>query len=169
VQTNNAGDDMEDMELSDEELMLTSTVVYGFSLSDKLWREFFHGFPSDFLTCLIDAVEFDVEKIQDVEWNNDAFANLVLPSSRKDLLRCLVEAHHRELGFDDFIKGKGHGLVINLFGPPGVGACFIPLPQSLYLTEIVFNRKNFLGGSDKRTRQAPSLRDWWWGPWDESG
>ena len=22
-----------------------------------------------------------------------------------------------ELGFDDFIKGKGHGLVVNLFGP----------------------------------------------------
>ena len=23
--------------------------------------------------------------------------------------------------FDDFIRGKGQGLVINLFGPPGVG------------------------------------------------
>ncbi len=67
------------------------------------------------------AVEFDVEKISDVEWNKDAFTNLVLPTDRKDLLQSLVEAHHRELGFDDFIKGKGHGLVINLFGPPGVG------------------------------------------------
>jgi hypothetical protein len=66
-------------------------------------------------------VEFNVEKIEDVDWNQDAFANLVLPSSRKDLLRSLVEAHHKELGFDDFIKGKGHGLVINLFGPTGVG------------------------------------------------
>jgi hypothetical protein len=66
-------------------------------------------------------VEFNVEKIEDVDWNQDAFANLVLPSSRKDLLQSLVEAHHKELGFDDFIKGKGHGLVINLFGPPGVG------------------------------------------------
>lgn len=69
-------------------------------------------------------VEFNIELIQDVEWNNDAFANLVLPDGRKDLLQSLVEAHHRELGFDDFIKGKGHGLLINLFGPPGVGKTF---------------------------------------------
>ncbi|KAG7443460.1 P-loop containing nucleoside triphosphate hydrolase protein [Guyanagaster necrorhizus] len=95
-----------DVELTDEELLVTPTVVFGFSLSDKLW------------------LEFDVEKISDVEWNKDAFANLVLPTDRKDLLQSLVEAHHRELGFDDFIKGKGHGLVINLFGPPGVGKTF---------------------------------------------
>ncbi|KAF9013017.1 hypothetical protein BDZ89DRAFT_1223031, partial [Hymenopellis radicata] len=47
----------------------------------------------------------------------DAFTNLVLPTDRKDLLQSLVEAHHRELGFDDFNKGKGHRLAINLFGP----------------------------------------------------
>lgn len=57
-------------------------------------------------------------------WNDEAFANLVLPTSHKSLLQSLVEAHHHELGFDDFIRGKGHGLVINLFGPPGVGKTF---------------------------------------------
>jgi len=68
------------------------------------------------------AVEFNVEKIQPIEWNDEAFANLVLPSDRKMLLQSLVEAHNAELsGFDDFIKGKGRGLVVNLFGPPGVG------------------------------------------------
>ena len=66
-------------------------------------------------------VEFNVEKIQDVEWSEDAFDNLVLPHGHKHLLRSLVEAHHKEIGFDDFIKGKGQGLVVNLFGPPGVG------------------------------------------------
>jgi SpoVK/Ycf46/Vps4 family AAA+-type ATPase len=76
----------------------------GFSLSDKLW------------------LEFNVEKVQPIEWNEEAFANLVLPSDRKMLLQSLVEAHNAELcGFDDFIKGKGRGLVVNLFGPPGVG------------------------------------------------
>ncbi|KAK7030336.1 hypothetical protein VNI00_014193 [Paramarasmius palmivorus] len=93
-------------ELSDEELLLIPTTVYGFSLSDKLW------------------LEFDVEKISDVRWNSEAFTNLILPDGRKQLLQSLVEAHHMELGFDDFIKGKGHGLVINLFGPPGVGKTF---------------------------------------------
>jgi replication-associated recombination protein RarA len=39
-------------------------------------------------------------------------------------LKSLIETHHEQLDFDDFIKGKGHGLVINLFGPPGVGKTF---------------------------------------------
>jgi SpoVK/Ycf46/Vps4 family AAA+-type ATPase len=69
-------------------------------------------------------VEFDVTKVEDVEWNTEAFEHLVLPTSHKNLLQSLVEAHHAELGFDDFIRGKGQGLVINLFGPPGVGKTF---------------------------------------------
>lgn len=45
----------------------------------------------------------------------------VLPSNRKDQLQSLVEAHTRDVGFDDFVPEKGQGLVINLFGAPGVG------------------------------------------------
>ena len=69
-------------------------------------------------------MEFSVEKIQDIDWNEDAFNNLVLPHDHKYLLQSLVQAHNNEIGFDDFIKGKGHGLVVNLFGPPGVGEFF---------------------------------------------
>ncbi|KAJ6611825.1 hypothetical protein B0H10DRAFT_1952717 [Mycena sp. CBHHK59/15] len=58
------------------------------------------------------SVEFDVEKIESMEWNNDVFANLVLQMDCK------------ELGFNNFIKGKGYGLVINLFGPLGIGKTF---------------------------------------------
>ena len=66
-------------------------------------------------------VEFNIEHVQPITWNDEAFENLVLPEDHKVLLRTLVEAHDSETGFDDFIEGKGHGLVINLFGPPGVG------------------------------------------------
>ena len=45
----------------------------------------------------------------------------MLPADRKTLLRSLIEAHDSDSGFDDFVRGKGQGLVINLFGPPGVG------------------------------------------------
>ncbi|PFH47284.1 hypothetical protein AMATHDRAFT_50422 [Amanita thiersii Skay4041] len=93
-------------ELSEEDLLITSTLVYGFSLSDKLW------------------FEFNIDLVRDVEWNDDAFKNLVLPVDRKNLLQSLVEAHHKGVGFDDFIKEKGQGLVVNLFGPPGVGKTF---------------------------------------------
>ena len=86
---------------------------YTLNLSAELSAEMFIFYLS--------SVEFSVEKIQDIEWNEDAFNNLVLPHDHKYLLQSLVQAHHNEIGFDDFIKGKGHGLVVNLFGPPGVG------------------------------------------------
>lgn len=91
-------------EPTEEDLLIATAVLYGFSLTDKLW------------------LELNVAHVQPITWNVDAFENLVLPAGRKMLLQSLVEAHNAELsGFDDFVKGKGRGLVINLFGPPGVG------------------------------------------------
>jgi hypothetical protein len=114
------------VELTDEDLLLTPSVVFGFSLNVKVW------------------LEFDVEKIQDVEWSEDAFDNLVLPHDQKYLLRSLIEAHHKEIGFDDFIKGKGQGLVVNLFGPPGVGKTFSAEATS----EFVHRPLYVVGGGD---------------------
>ena len=122
MQTQSA-DDTAEVEVKEEDLLLAPTVVFGFSLVDKIWRTSIFLSPRERPLTRI-TVEFDVDRIQDVDWNDDAFANLVLPTDRKDLLRSLVEAHHRGIGFDDFIKGKGHGLVVNLFGPPGVGKTF---------------------------------------------
>ncbi|PPR04913.1 hypothetical protein CVT24_007157 [Panaeolus cyanescens] len=121
-----------DVELTEEDLLLTPTVVFGFSLSDKVW------------------LEFNVEKIQDVDWNLDAFDNLVLPGDRKNLLQSLVEAHRKEVGFDDFIKGKGHGLVVNLFGPPGVGKTFSAEATSEHVRRPLY----VIGGGDLGTTAA---------------
>jgi hypothetical protein len=113
---------IQDDELEDDDLILASPVLYGFSLLDKIWRKFLFFLNNDFfIYLLICLVEFNVEKILPIEWNTEAFENLVLPANRKELLRTLVEAHTRDLGFDDFVQGKGQGLVINLFGNPGVG------------------------------------------------
>ncbi|KAF7341709.1 AAA domain-containing protein [Mycena sanguinolenta] len=122
----------ETVELTAEDLLLTPTIVYGFSLSDKIW------------------LEFDVTKVLPVQWNEDAFANLVLPADRKTLLRSLVEAHHEEAGFDDFVKGKGAGLVVNLFGPPGVGKTFSAEATSEHVKRPLY----VIGGGDLGTRAA---------------
>lgn len=63
--------------------------------------------------------------MQPFEWNNEAYENLVIPSEQKMLLTTLVEAHNSSPAtkFDDFVEGKGLGLVINLFGNPGTGMC----------------------------------------------
>lgn len=40
VQTQ-SNDDTPDIELTDDDLLLTPSVVFGFSLADKVWREFY--------------------------------------------------------------------------------------------------------------------------------
>jgi hypothetical protein len=89
--------------LDEDELLLTPANLFGFSLADKIW------------------LELNVEYVTPIDWNTEAFHALVLPEKRKELLQSLVESHNADLGFDDFVRGKGQGLVVNLFGPPGVG------------------------------------------------
>lgn len=69
------------------------------------------------------VVEFSVDGVQTFTWNDEPFTNLVLPRDQKSLILSLVEAHTQGIsqGFDDFVRGKGQGLVVNLFGNPGVG------------------------------------------------
>ena len=62
-----------------------------------------------------------MQLVAPITWNPETFEGLVLQSDRKTLLRSLIEAHDSDNNFDDFVRGKGQGLVINLFGPPGVG------------------------------------------------
>ncbi|KAI0672103.1 P-loop containing nucleoside triphosphate hydrolase protein [Trametes maxima] len=106
--------------LTNEELLLASPILYGFSLSDKIW------------------LEFNVNNLSPIVWNDEAFASLVLPPDRKDLLRSLIEAHAAESVFDDFVRGKGQGLVINLFGPPGVGKTLSAEATSEYLRRPLY-------------------------------
>lgn len=67
------------------------------------------------------TVEFNVEDVTTIEWSDEPFENLVLHPDQKALIRSLVSRHDMDTtGFDDFVKGKGRGLIINLFGNPGV-------------------------------------------------
>ncbi|KAH8145615.1 uncharacterized protein LAJ45_10416 [Morchella importuna] len=90
--------------LTDEQCLLASFLISGFALSEKKW------------------VDFYIDNLSPIQWNENAFDQLVLPPSQKSLVRALVESHVRDLdGFDDIIKGKGKGFISILHGPPGVG------------------------------------------------
>ncbi|KAJ7934185.1 P-loop containing nucleoside triphosphate hydrolase protein [Mycena leptocephala] len=136
--------------LSTEDLLFTPAVVYGFSLSDKLWRH---------------------PRVLE----RRRFANLVLPDKHKNMLRSLIAAHYEKAGFDDFIKGKGAGLVVNLFGPPGVGKTFSAeatgdyVKRPLYVIRAweaivlideadVFLKRRSLNDSDRNAMIAVFLR-----------
>ncbi|KAK1053693.1 hypothetical protein LTR33_014327, partial [Friedmanniomyces endolithicus] len=90
---------------SDDNLLLASPVVLGFSFADKLW------------------LEFSVSGLQDIEYNEGAFESLMLPEKQKDIVQALVESHKFDAakGIDDVIRGKGRGLISVLHGQPGCG------------------------------------------------
>lgn len=61
-------------------------------------------------------MEFNVEHVNLIKWNNEVFDHLVIDPHRKVLVRSLVESHTEDKSIDDFVEGKGLGLVFNLFG-----------------------------------------------------
>ncbi|TKA83950.1 hypothetical protein B0A55_00187 [Friedmanniomyces simplex] len=88
-------DATQDRKFSDEDLLLTTPVVLGFSFADKLW------------------LELSVSGVQEIEYDGAAFDSLMLPEKQKDIVRALVESHkfNAAKGIDDVIRGKGKGLV----------------------------------------------------------
>ncbi|KAK6522207.1 hypothetical protein TWF281_002773 [Arthrobotrys megalospora] len=92
------------LELTDEQKLLCNATIYGFTLDSKKWLQFF------------------VDKIEEVVWNTDSFSKLVLPEETKELICGLVESHITDQShFDDFVEGKGKGLISVLHGAPGLG------------------------------------------------
>ncbi|KAK5936536.1 hypothetical protein PMZ80_011223 [Knufia obscura] len=90
---------------TEEQLLIASSTVVGFSFSEKLW------------------LEFAVSKVGEVSWNSDAFDSLILPDNQKNIVKAMVSSHafHPSQSIDDIIAGKGKGLVAVLHGGPGLG------------------------------------------------
>ncbi len=97
-------DDDGTYEITDEEAWLCPARVRGFSLRSKTWAF------------------FRVEDVRDVEFREEAFHLLEMDHVLKDTIRALVEMHGTNMPhFDDFITGKGKGVIMSLEGPPGSG------------------------------------------------
>ncbi|OAG03183.1 P-loop containing nucleoside triphosphate hydrolase protein [Paraphaeosphaeria sporulosa] len=98
------GKDMEHEKLCDDDILICSQEIAGFSFQHRRWGL------------------FKVSGLAEIEYNRQAFDALVLPQHYKDLLISLVNAHQNHLSdFDDLVKGKGKGLLFLLHGEPGVG------------------------------------------------
>ena len=91
--------------LTDQQAQLCPAVIKCVSISTK------HEF------------NVSIENLAQISWNREAIELLVLDENKKDLLKGLVAQHsHRAKNgeFGDLIENKGKGLVILLYGPPGV-------------------------------------------------
>lgn len=90
--------------LTDQQRLICTPFVRGYSLKDKKWLMFF------------------VNGVSDITFNEGAFSALKLPNNQKDLILGFTSAKHLHGNqFDDVIEGKGKGIIILLSGPPGVG------------------------------------------------
>lgn len=62
------------------------------------------------------SAKLDVEFLEDVEWNKEAFEQLLIDDSTKELVEAVVTHQLKEEGDTDLIRGKGNGLFILLHG-----------------------------------------------------
>ncbi|BDD62332.1 hypothetical protein MPDQ_005171 [Monascus purpureus] len=93
----------------DGDFVICCPTVRCFSFNDKL-----------FLECA-------VSDLRSVEWSRVAFDRLQLPEDKRHILLSVITSRlysNSEVVFDDFIKGKGRGLNVLLYGVPGVGKTF---------------------------------------------
>lgn len=93
-----------DQEMTDEQYLLCPPRVLGYSLKDKKWMQF--------------AVESIDEPNPADRTNFDR--KLQLHPDHKELIWKTVQSH-KKIGIKDYTPGKGKGLVILLWGVPGVG------------------------------------------------
>lgn len=61
-------------------------------------------------------MRLDVEFIEDVQWNEEAFEYLVIDDNTKELVKAVVMTQLRAEENTDLIRGKGNGLFILLHG-----------------------------------------------------
>ncbi|KAJ6601323.1 P-loop containing nucleoside triphosphate hydrolase protein [Mycena vulgaris] len=95
---------VEHKNLTDEQYMICTPVVLGFCFGVKMWGG------------------FAIDRLNDIDWSDEAFRSLVLGSKQKTLIHSLFKAHNmRTAMFDDVIKGKGKGLIGLFSGSPGCG------------------------------------------------
>ncbi|KAK7990180.1 hypothetical protein PG989_010495 [Apiospora arundinis] len=89
--------------LSEEQCMVTHTHVKGMDLSKREWGVFY------------------VEDLADIEWRPEIFKRLVLQEGVKEMALTAIK-HKQEANVDiDVVPGKGRGLLLLTFGPPGTG------------------------------------------------
>ncbi|TGJ83899.1 hypothetical protein E0Z10_g4853 [Xylaria hypoxylon] len=90
--------------LTEEQLLLCTPVIRGYALRAKLWLEFF------------------IDSVSEIVFNDNAFDSLVLPEGHKSLILAIAQTQIKKKHiFDDVIAGKGRGIIMLLSGGPGIG------------------------------------------------
>ena len=93
--------------LTDKQFIHSIPLLRSYALKTKRWLQFF------------------VDSVDEILFNSFAFSNLVLPADEKELIFAFAESQIKyKDNFDDVISGKGKGIIILLFGSPGISKTF---------------------------------------------
>ncbi|KAI9736323.1 MAG: hypothetical protein M1834_001209 [Cirrosporium novae-zelandiae] len=96
--------DHELRELSEQDMLITSSIVLGFSLSKHNW------------------MSFRISDLSQIKWSDNAIESLVMDTSQKKVILSLVTSPIFLKGLStDVIGWKAKGLVVLLHGSPGTG------------------------------------------------
>jgi hypothetical protein len=111
--------------IEEENLYLLPPDIEGFNLANKVCRECQRlGYYCSGGSCET-WQKFDVTKIKEVVFDENAWDHLVLEADTKRLIKALVRVTNNSNTSDtiisDVITGKGGGLISVLHGPPGTG------------------------------------------------
>ncbi|RKL45098.1 hypothetical protein BFJ72_g3748 [Fusarium proliferatum] len=88
------------------ELLVFPNTIVGYNLRQKKWQD------------------LQIDLMQKVLWNKQAFKHLVIDPEIKDIIQALVSSKLETDQTTDLIQGKGNGLIILLHGGPGTGKTF---------------------------------------------
>ncbi|PKK67210.1 P-loop containing nucleoside triphosphate hydrolase protein, partial [Rhizophagus irregularis] len=102
----------------EDELFMCAPSLYGFSFTAKKWGE------------------VNIDYLNEISFDDDAFDQLVMDPIKKDLISSLVMSKHKGV---DLISGKGGGCIFLLHGPPGVGKTLTAEAISEYLHRPLYN------------------------------
>ena len=92
--------------LTEVDKLLFSGLLYGFSLNEARWAA------------------FSATRVSDVQWRKDMLSSLVISAPVLNSMRQLIQSHSTRSPFDDFVPGKGQGLIGLFSGQPGLGKTF---------------------------------------------
>ncbi|KAF5700466.1 aaa family ATPase [Fusarium mundagurra] len=99
-----------------EYLLLLPDRVFGYVLDNHKWA-----------SLRVGSTDEGDQPLLPIATDEDPWKQLYLPTQHKEIIRSLLEQKFQNSAENenmDLVRGKGHGLIILLHGPPGVGKTF---------------------------------------------